>query len=208
MIRRPLLAPTFLALLSAPALLAAPHSPDRAGDAYVLVHGGTSTMSGSLDELSGLRERYASPFLWFRRAGRTYVISDKRVIARAEALFEPVRRLEPEQEEVSRLEASLDEEEEALDREAERLDVAREDADDASDEAVDDAADDTALDTARHALDARRAELRTRQSEAERREHDLDLREEALERDAERDLWKLLDASIADGAAVPERASR
>jgi bla regulator protein blaR1 len=209
MIRTPLLAPSLLAMLAGtPALVAAPHSPDRAGDAYVLVHGDTSTMSGSLDELAALRARHASPFLWFRRSGRTYVISDARVIERAEALFGPVRALEPEQEEVSALQEGLDEEEEALDREEERIDIAREDLDDDSDGSAADATEVATLDRERRRLEERRAELRTHQSDAERRERDLDRREESLEREAERSLWKLLDASVADGSAIPEPASR
>jgi len=203
-----MLAPSFLAMLAAPPVLAAPPSPARAEDAYVLVHGETSTMSGSLEELSRLRSKYPSPFLWFRRSGRAYLISDARVIARAESLFEPLRRLSPEQEEVARLEAALDEEEQSLDREEERLDLAREDLDDDSAEVRAGGADVEALDRDRRRLDERRDDLRTRQSRVERRERDLDAREEDLERDVERDLWKLLDASVADGAAVPVPASR
>jgi bla regulator protein blaR1 len=208
MIRRPLLAPSFLAMLAAPALPAAPHSSARSGDAYVLVHGGATTMSGSFGDLAALRSKHASPFLWFRRSGRRYLISDARVIARAEALFDPLRALEPEQEETSRLEAALDEEEEALDREEERLDLAREDLDDDSAGSGAEAAEVAALDRGRHALDARRAELRPRQAAVERRERDLERREEALEREAERGLWRLLDASVADGSAVEEPLAR
>jgi hypothetical protein len=42
-------------------------------------------------------------------------------------------------------------------------------------------------------------------SEAKRRERDLDRRVDAIgAREAERGLWKLLDASVADGSAVEE----
>jgi len=208
MIRRPLLAPSFLAMLAAPALPAAPHSSARSGDAYVLVHGETTTMSGSLGDLADLRSRHASPFLWFRRSGRSYLISDPRVIARAEALFDPLSALDPEREETSRLEAALDEEEEALDREEERLDLDRRDDDDDPGETGAEGAEAAAIERDRHALDARRAELRPRQAEVERRERDLERREEALEREAERGLWKLLDASVADGSAVEEPRTR
>lgn len=208
MIRRPLLAPSFLAMLAAPALQAAPHSSARSGDAYVLVHGGKTMMSGSFGDLADLRSNHASPFLWFRRSGRSFVISDPRVIARAEALFEPLRALEPEQEEVSRVEAALDEEEEALDREEERIDLASDEAEDDDDERGDDASATADLERDRRAVAERRAELRPRQAEAERREHELDRREESLEQEAERGLWSLLDASVADGSAVEEPRGR
>lgn len=190
-----------------------PKHPSRShGDAYVLSIGNSTTISNaSLDEVVGVQARRAGGFLWFRRAGREYVIEDPATLKEARDLFAPMRALEPEQEALRLREEALDDRQEELDRQQEEIDRQM-DGDDDDDNDEDDAVSRAAFLSAadRAKLDARLDEIRARQKEVraagrelERVERDLDAREEALEREAESKLWTLLDGAVRKGAAKP-----
>ncbi len=68
-------------------------------DAYVLTLGKDSLSTNlDFDSYARLRARRTGDFLWFRRAGATYVIDDPAMLRQAQALFGSLRALEPEQE--------------------------------------------------------------------------------------------------------------
>lgn len=145
-------------------------------DAYVISTGNNSTLSGaSVEELVAVRKRIPARSIWVRRGGHEYVIVDETVRRRALALFAPQMALESEQEAVGREEA-------ALDREADRLED---------------------LDTRTEAQKQRLRDLHAQLKVVSRREKELDEREEELERQAERQLWPLLDEAIRSGLAKP-----
>lgn len=153
-------------------------------DAYVLTLGDDQVAVLYTDQLplsrvQEMRRDYGHDFLWFRRAGRAYVIRDRAFLARVEALFAPQRALEPEQRSVNREESRLDDEIDA----------------------IGDRDDGRALDAA---TEAHLRELKARMREVSRRQRELDRREEELERQAERQLWRMLDEAIRRGVA--ERA--
>ena len=92
-------------------------------DAYILRLGDNTTSTNvSSEDYAGLRAKRSGDFLWFRRAGKTYVIEDQATLEEARALFAPMRALEPEQEDLRRKEEALSEKERELDRQDEDLD--------------------------------------------------------------------------------------
>ena len=86
---------------------------------------GKSCMSTNLDfdAFARMREKRAGDFLWFRRAGKTYLIEDAATLRQAHELFAPLRALEPEQEDLRRRQEELSEKEEELDRQQDRLET-------------------------------------------------------------------------------------
>ncbi len=186
-----ILVSAFLTLSAAGIALAAPEGDRRPRDTYVLNRGHSASVSGSLEDLGTLRRRYSGDFLWFRRGGATYVIRDPRLLAEADAFFEPLRELQPDQDSLARREAVLDREDEEHDREEEAI------------EAEEETRPSPELDRRRRDLHDRRGDLSPRQQELAKEERALDRREEALEEAAERELWTFLDRTVASGAARP-----
>jgi hypothetical protein len=144
-------------------------------DAYVISTGDNHTFNASIPELVTIQKRIPAKSIWVRRSGREYVIVDETMQRRALALFEPEMALRPEQDAVGS-------EERKLDHEIDRLE---------------DKGDLTA------AEERRLSELHARMKVVARRERALDEKEEELEREAERQLWPLLDEAIRDGLAKP-----
>src|SRR6266508_1883056 len=95
----------------------------RARDAYLLTRGehGLST-NLSLEEFVDLRKIFSGEFLWVRRGGRRFLIRDRAVLGQAQALFEPLRTLEPEREALRARQRDLADEEAPLEREQEEID--------------------------------------------------------------------------------------
>jgi len=153
-------------------------------DAYVMSFGSDGQsfymVNESIPRLQEIKKRYGSDFLWARRDGRAYVIRDRALLSRVSDLFEPQRALEPEVRQVSKEESKLDHEIDSL-----------EDRDE----------DDRPLTSAER---ERLHDLKIRYREVERREKELDDRQEELERQAERQLWRMIDRAIHDGVAVRE----
>ncbi|HSS44166.1 MAG TPA: hypothetical protein VLO07_02405 [Thermoanaerobaculia bacterium] len=176
---------------------------DRAGDAYVLSRGGHwSSTNESLEALRGVQRRFSGEFLWVRRAGKQYLIRDRRTLDEAQTLFAPLRRLDPERAALRPRQARLERQQAAMDREQEKLE--RE---------LDGLADDPeARDQgpARRRLERRQRELETRMHALEQEERELeaversiDEREDDLEKRAEAELWLLIDRSISSADARP-----
>ena len=143
-------------------------------DAYIISTGDNTTFNAgtSLAEFDALSREHSGRFIWVRRGGREYVISDETTILRAEALFAPDAAVGIE-------EAALGREESRLDREEERLDEAPRSA----------------------ARDQRLAGIRAQQRALERREKELDEKEEQVEREAESAFWPLVEGAIRSGVA-------
>ena len=189
------------------ALLAAPN-PDRKRetDAYILSLDDHFTSSGwdnDVSDLVRMRDRLAGDFLWFRRGGKTYRVGDAATIAKADALFLPMRALEPEYDDLRHKERRLDAREDELDREEELIEQDLEDLD--ADEEAGLAVDANArrnLETRREAVRSRMRDVEGEQRELESVERALDSREEALEAEAEGKLWRLIDEAITSGRAT------
>lgn len=150
-------------------------------DSYVLHFGGNrstmTTMSGSLEDFMAIRGTLDGDYLWVRRGGKAYVITDRARLAEVWDYFAPQRRLSPQQKEVADETRKLEQESDALE----------------------DAQDDRELTSAES---ARLDDLHAKERELGRREKALDDREEELERIAEKKLWDLVDRAIRSGEAV------
>ena len=203
------------------------HSTERSTrDAYVLAQG-NSCMSTNLDidAFARMRERRAGDFLWFRRAGKTWLIEDPATLRQAGELFAPLRALEPEQEDLQRRQEELSEKEEELDRQQDELESQMERLTEEAGDTEGDwdeeftvseqaappseqelAAIQKELDQLRDQQDAlrpRQREIQAKDRELEAVERRLDAREEKLEAEAEAKLWVLIDAAVRSGVAKP-----
>jgi hypothetical protein len=165
-------------------LLAAGVVQAESRGAYVLCSTGSPgcriLISGqsSVRNIKAVRARYGNgPFLWVRLDGREYVIRDRAFLDRTDALFAPIRVLEPEQAKVGQEERALEREEEHLEKVAEH-DGAR--------------------------VRDRMHDLERQLRDVEARQKRLDDREEELERVAEGDLWRMVDEAIRSGVAKRE----
>lgn len=150
----------------------------EARDSYVLHFGAgnSTTMSGSLEDFTAVKGTLSGDYLWVRRDGRRYVITDRARLAEAWDYFAPERELRPQQREIERETRKLERESDALE----------------------DAQDDRELTARDH---ARLDDLHAKERDLGRREQALDQREEELDRTAERKLWQLVDRAIQDGGA-------
>jgi bla regulator protein BlaR1 len=96
----------------APPAPQAVRSGDKSEDSYVIVSGGTTTMSGSSadqDRVRGFRYKLGDEFIWFRRNGKAYVIRDAGILKAAQKLFEPQHELGRQQGELGDQQAKLGE---------------------------------------------------------------------------------------------------
>jgi hypothetical protein len=195
-------------------------------DSYVLSTGDNSLSTNlSLDEYMRVRQKQSGDFLWFRRAGKAYLIDDPATLAQARELFTPLRALEPEQEDLRRRQEALNEKEQELDGRQEDLERRMEALTENDGETTGDG-DDASMDTEEAAppTEAERAEIEKeladlrsqeealrpglREMEAKNREletveRSLDAREDKLEKEAEAKLWVLIDDAVRKGLATP-----
>jgi hypothetical protein len=194
-LRRRLLAVCLFGIGAVPALAREGKTPrifPSRRDAYVLSRaGGDSSMNASVDDLKALRSRFSEDFLWFRRNGKEYVISDPAVIDEAERCFDALRPLRPQQEALGDRDRVLDREEEALDREYDALVDADHDTREAR------------SDERRRDIEEQLRAVREQQRDLEREERILGERQEALEKVAEARLDRLIDDALRRGVARP-----
>ena len=199
------IAAALLAASLVPTVLPAAPEGRPADDAYILALG-DQWMSGDmdLDDLVRMRNHLAGDFLWFRRNGKAYRVTDTATIGKADALFGPVRTLEPEFDDLRRKEERLDDRESELDREEEFIeqDIEDLDADLEAGMPIDRSSREN-LESRQDAVRARMHDLEREQRALEAVERDLDAREEKLENEAEKKLWRLIDETIASGMARP-----
>lgn len=198
------------------------HSSDSTrADSYVLSIGNDMTSTNiSIDEWARVHAMRSGDFLWFRRAGKAYLIEDPATLEQARELFAPLRALEPEQDDLRRRQEALEEKERDLDRQQEDLELQMDrltDDDEGYDESMDreEAAPPTDAERAETEkelddLRSRAQKLRPRQREIEAKNHELeaverslDAREEKLEKEAEAKVWILIEGAIKKGFAQP-----
>ena len=215
-------------IAATPSAAALPRNPtdESTADAYALSmgeHEQSMSTTLALDEYIRLREKRAGDFLWFRRAGKSYVIEDPATLAQARELFAPLRALEPEQEALRQRQEALDDDERELDRQQEDLERRMDRIADLDGETEGDMEEEFSVteesapptdeerDQLEHELDMLRSQkdaLRPRMQEIESRnreletvERTLDAREEKLEHEAEKRLWVLIDQAVKAGTA-------
>src|SRR5262245_30781678 len=112
-----------LSVVGLAAAAAGPRAAVAGGrEAHVLaLDGSTYATNLDLDELQRIRKARSGDFVWFRRGGRAYVVTDPDVLAAVRDILRPVRALSEEQEELGARMRPFEDREEELDREEERL---------------------------------------------------------------------------------------
>jgi beta-lactamase regulating signal transducer with metallopeptidase domain len=90
------------------------------GDSYALVSGsGSYTYSGDWNQMGSfdsIRKGVHGDFIYYRHDGKSYVIDDPAIVARAKALYAPIEALGKEQEVLGRQQEALGKQQEALGR--------------------------------------------------------------------------------------------
>ncbi len=99
--------------------LARHHRDDEgasSGEAWVLVQDKDSvSMSGTMRDVHAAKGLgLPTPYLWFRKAGRAYVVTDAATVARARSLFAPQEELGKKQSALGEKQAALGEKQAAL----------------------------------------------------------------------------------------------
>ncbi len=122
-------APTAPAAPVAPPTPAAPEEGDHSnytyaynnnGDSYALVSGsGSYTFSGDWNQagsFEAIRKGIHGDFIYYRHDGKSYVIDDPTIVARAKALYAPIEALGKQQEALGKEQEALGRQQEALGR--------------------------------------------------------------------------------------------
>nr|WP_295965832.1 M56 family metallopeptidase [uncultured Xanthomonas sp.] len=173
---------------------------------YVRVKGNHSTMSGSSDELASMKRETQGDGLWFRRGGKRYVVHDPALLARFDALFEPIGKLGAQQGELGKRQGALGREQGELGREQGKLAqeaaaraLARIDMDAVAAKAQANAQ--AALAQRQDALSAKMRTLGEQQAALGRQQGELGARQGELSAQLDREVDRLFDAAIAAGNA-------
>ncbi|MBB5887053.1 M56 family metallopeptidase [Xanthomonas sp. F1] len=173
---------------------------------YVRVKGNHSTMSGSSDELATMKHETQGDGLWFRRGGKRYVVHDPALLARFDALFEPMGKLGAQQGELGKRQGALGRQQGELGREQGKLvkeslalALDRMDANDIAAKAQERAKADLAQ--RQDALSAKMRALGEQQAALGRQQGELGARQGELSAQADREVDRLFDAAIAAGTA-------
>lgn len=173
---------------------------------YVRVKGNHSTMSGNSDELATMKRETQGDGLWFRRGGKRYVVHDPALLARFDALFEPIGKLGAQQGELGKRQGALGREQGELGREQGKLAqeaaaraLERIDMDAVAAKAQ--AKAQAAVAQRQDALAAKMRALGEQQAALGRQQGELGARQGELSAQADREVDRLFDAAIAAGTA-------
>lgn len=173
---------------------------------YVRVKGNHSTMSGSSDELASMKRETQGDGLWFRRGGKRYVVHDPALLARFDALFEPIGKLGAQQGELGKRQGALGREQGELGREQgklvrESIALAADRMDSNGIAAKAQARAQTELAQRQDALSAKMHALGEQQAALGRQQGELGARQGELSAQIDREVDRLFDAAIAAGNA-------
>lgn len=183
--------------------------------AYVRIRDGSDgvVMNGAMDDLKQARRAAGdAQALWLRRGDARYLVRDRDVLRRFDALFEPVVRLGEQQGALGQRQGDLGEQQAALGKEQGELGerqarVALAAAQRALDggpggESAAQGRERDEIGARQKTLGQRQGELGRRQAELARQQSELGARQAEASRHAERGVKALLDAAVASGAAA------
>jgi DNA repair exonuclease SbcCD ATPase subunit len=190
-----------LAVLTA---VAPARAGERSRDGYVFALDGTSHATHvDLDEFVRVRKARTGDFLWFRRGGRAYVVTDPAVLAAGRDILRPLWELSRKQEALSARLRPFEVREEALDREEDLLEKRAERLEGRDDRAANEERD--RLEPLQRELNEKQEALAAEMSEIEAEERDLEDRERDLERVADAEVARLIEDVLRRGLARPLR---
>ena len=185
--------------LAAVAVLAA--APALAGGsssrAHALCLGEISYVTGmDIDHFVALRKTQTGDFLWFRRDGKRYLVTDAAVLDAARKALQPTDEVRRAMRDVNaRLKPYHDREEE----------IDREDSAEDALEGRDDDAERRRLEMRRDEIEAQRRALRSEMRALEEEERRLDAREREVEVVVDAEIERLADDALRRGLARPVR---
>ena len=192
------------------ALLCSARATEASGTqiSYVAVSGDTVIMSGDMRDLAAARSesraRGGADLLWFRHAGKAYVVRDPAITAEIRRLHAPENALSREQDALGREQDRLSARQEALGARQEDLERRLDEIADRSDggEHLEAAAGERAELSGRlDALSRDQEALSRLEEELSRKEEELSGREDELSRQIDREVQALLADVVARGGA-------
>jgi len=195
----------------------------------------TTIISGNQADVAAARrlQRGDEPLVWFRHAGKAYVVHDPAVVARAKAIYAPVTAMASEQGRLAGEQGRLAGQQAGLAaRDAafagEQADLAREAAEIAAESAEASLSSDTAAGRAREArqraleqrqarleqrhaalqkqIEGQQRELEAQQATFEKQQQALSQRQQDISRRAEQQMQQLLEEAIRNGKAQSVQA--
>lgn len=189
-----------LAVLAATAAVHAGPS-DRA---HALCLGQSTYVTGmNIEDFVAIRRARTGDFLWFRREGKSYVVTDGAVLDAARIVLRPVDELGREMKAVSDRLAPYEKREAEIDREDDAIDEAQDALDDRDDGAAE--AERQRLEARERELESRRRTLQSEMREVEAEERRLEEREREIERVADAAIERLADDALQRGLARKAR---
>ena len=178
----------------------APFARAARRDAHVLMLDGSSYATNiDLEEMLRVQKSRSGDYLWFRRGGQAYLVTDPAVLAAGRDILRPVRALNREQEALRVRQRPFEEREEALDREEEDLDDREERLEGRHDHEADEERD--RLDALQREVDQKQRALDVEMGPFEAEERRLDERERAVEAVADAQIARLIEEALRKGLA-------
>jgi bla regulator protein blaR1 len=173
--------------------------------AYVLLRGNTSVMSGSMGDLREAQrlQRNGEELLWFRKGNVEYVVRDPATLERLRANYAEVTSLGGSQSAIGNRQSAIGNKQAAIgSRQAE---LGMKQAELATRHMRESKADArmAELDRQQAALDKQQAELAAPMAELDRQQAELDKKMQAANARAEQRAKQLMDEAIAKGTAQP-----
>ena len=187
-----------VALLVTLPLLAHSPSSDPNADSYVLRLGDITYMNGrgmSGDTLERLQSGYGKRFFWFRRGGKTYLVTTSAELQRAEAIILPQSELGKKQGALGAKQANLGSEQASLGAKQAQIGLDQAQASNRHNQAE--------LSRQQQELSEKQSELGKLQSDLGREQGKLGDMQERLSHQVEGQLAVLADQCIRSGAAKP-----
>ena len=187
-------------LAAAPAAVHARPS-DRA---HALCLGQSTYVTGmNIEDFVAIRKARTGDFLWFRRGGKSYVVTDAAVLDAARIALRPVDELGREMKAVSERLEPYEKREAEIDREDDRIDDAQDALEDRDGAAAD--AQRQRLEAREREVESRRRTLKSEMREIEAEERRLEEREREIERVADAAIERLADDALQKGLARSAR---
>jgi hypothetical protein len=168
--------------------------------AHAVCLGQSSYVTGmDIEDFVAIRKARTGDFLWFRRGGKSYVVTDAAVLEAARIALGPVNQIGREMQAVNDRLEPYEKREEEIDREEDAIEEAQDALDDRDDGGAE--AERRRLEVRGDEVKSRRRVLEAEMREIEAEERRLDEREREIERVADAAIERLADEALQGGLA-------
>ena len=178
---------------------------ERLGEpAFAVCLGERSHVTGmDIEEFVALRKARRGDFLWFRRAGKPFVVTDAATLAEARAVLRPVHEVGEEMEALAERLRPYEDRQDAFDREEEALAAAKDALDERHDARAE--AERERLEERLRDVESQRRALESEMRVVEEEQRGLEAREQEVEPVADEKIRRLIDDAMRHGLALPAR---